>query len=377
MAQILRLGGSFKSGRIGNTSFVTEVNLLFHETKDGQRGENKTVAETSLPDLATLSHLRVLSLAGNQVTDSCLRKLSTLPELESLVLRDAHNLTEAGIAELAKLRQLRRLEVTNAHFDDAALDRLAGMLTLEDLSVEGRNLSDETIEIAARMPNLRSLSLDLPTSQVDREAVISLHALPKLARLNLRCLEIPDDALFAIRQLPSLRSLSLGDSRVSPRALARLRRSLPGLAVQTSLHTARIPSRNSAEETKDPATRLPEALAQAAVAAPAVAFQPAAPETRVFAFRVCPPLTKTEWTLTFVDSNVALSASREFAIRVDATLVFRCRLCRVGSGWKVDRCELTANSEGVDEPIEGGTATLRWGRATKEWTGASGQRTID
>jgi beta-lactamase regulating signal transducer with metallopeptidase domain len=377
MAQILRLGGSIKSGRIGNLSFVTEVNMLFHETKDGQRVANKTIAEAPLPDLATFSHLRVLSLAGSQVTDSGLRKLSTLTELESLTLRDAHHLTEAGIAELARLPQLRRLELTNAHFEDVALDRLAGMRTLEELSVEGRNLSDETIEIAARMPNLRSLSLDLPNSQVDREAVISLHALPKLACLNLRCLEIPDDALFAVKSLASLRSLSLGDSRVSRRALARLRRSLPDLAVQTSRQTVRTRSRVSSEQTKNEAPRPNQALAQAGSSIPAMAAHPDDSQTRIFTLRFYPPFTKVEWKLTFVDSNVASSMSREFVIRIDATLVFRCRLRRVGSDWKAEQFELTSIRDGVEEPIDGSDATLRWGRASKEWTETSGQRTID
>ncbi len=62
---------------------------------------------------------------AEQVTDSGMRQVCALSELESLTLQDARRLTGAGVAELAKLPRLRRLLISNAKFDDEAFEELS------------------------------------------------------------------------------------------------------------------------------------------------------------------------------------------------------------------------------------------------------------
>jgi hypothetical protein len=388
IAEVLRLGGSIKTVRTWTGSFVSEVDLSLQETRGGDRVENEALIKEALPDLAAFGHLKVLALAGGQVTDCGLRKISALKELESVTLKDARLLRGAGVAELAKLPRMRRLELRNGRFGNAALGRLGTMPSLEELAVEGSNLSQEVVEIAARMPNLQSLSLDLPKSPIGRKAVLSLHALPKLKRLSLHCSEIADDALLALSSLTNLRSLSLGDSHVSPHALAVLRRSLPGLAVQTARQTVRVRSAASLEQTQDDAPHpaagsksirqfagVSGALRSRTVG-PSVVRPPAVcrgtvcaagDELRTFVLRIHPSLTKVEWTLSFADSKAALGMSSDLSIRIDAHLVFKCRLRRVGSDWKIEQCEVTLTQPGVEKRVERLATVRPQGQPSEEW----------
>jgi hypothetical protein len=237
IVQVKRLGGSVKSERFGSKSYVTEVDLVVRDRRDGHQIEKTTFTDDALRQIARFQHLKVLALAGGHITDGGLKRIAALKELEGLVLRDARLVSPEGMAELVKLPHLRRLELTNAPIGDAGFARLAAMQTLEELSVEGSQLSVESLDVAARLPKLKSLSLDLGNHGIGRESLLSLHALRNLKRLSLRCSEISDEALLEMKSLKNLRLLSLGDSRVSQRALASLRRSLPHLAIKTAQQT--------------------------------------------------------------------------------------------------------------------------------------------
>jgi hypothetical protein len=377
IAQIERLGGSVKRGWVGTQSTVTEVNMVFHYTVDAHRVENRIFTEEALPHISNLRHLKMLSLAGGQISDGGLRRVVALKELEGLSLRDARFVSCSGLAELTKLPQLRRLELTNAPICDDALPRLAALRALEELSVEGSNLSVKSLEVAARMPNLRSLSLDLGNHVVEREAVLSLHALPNLKRLSLHCSEISDEAVLEIKSLTNLRLLSLGDSRVSWQALTSLRQLLPDLAVTTARQTLRARSASS-EQTRDDARRSADVLSKIRQfahlvrgsrtrAAELMTDRPEVAQHKLLSMRIWPSLTNVDWKLAFVDSNAVLAVSSEFANHSGATLVFACRMRRVGEDWKIEDLRATPVREGVEKTVMQFASTYPKARATDEW----------
>jgi hypothetical protein len=378
IAQVQRLGGSVKRDRIGSAAFVTEVNMVFHYTEDGRRVDNTTFTDESLSQIAKFQHLKALALSGGQITDRGLRHVAGLKKLNELVLRDARLVSCAGMAEIVKLPQLRRLELTNAPIRDGAFARLAAIQTLEELSVEGSNLSVESLEVAARMPNLKSLSLDLGNHVIGREAVLSLHALPNLRRLSLRCSGISDDALSEVKSLTNLRLLSLGDARVSWQALAMLRESLPNLSVKTAQRMLRARSANASAEADEDAPRANEALSKVRRFARlaqdsrwhAAQLMTARPEEalfKVFALRIYPSLTNVDWKLAYVDSRAALAVSSEFSNRSGATLVFTCGLRRVGDEWKIEEVNATSVREGIEKTVGRFASTYPKARATDEW----------
>ena len=378
VAQIQRLGGSVKRQPIGGRSFVTEVNMVFHYTEDGYRVENTIFSEGALQHLAKLTHLRVLALADGQITNNGLQQLAASNELESLSLWDARYLSCPGVAQLAKLPRLRRLELTKAPIGDSSFARLAAVPNLEELSVEGSNLTEASLETAARMSHLRSLSLDLGARAIGREALSHLQALTNLRRLTLHCSEISDEALVEINALTNLRLLSLGDSRVSRHALAALRRSLPDLVVQTAQQTLRPRSCGCSKEARNDAPRAEEILSKVrqfsglvkdsrSKAARLMADRPEDAHGKVLALRIYPSLVNVDWKLAFVDSNAALAVSSEFSNRCGATLAFTCRLSRIDDEWKIEDLRATSVGEGVDRMVVQFASAYPKARASDEW----------
>src|SRR5262249_22591016 len=98
-------------------------------------------------------------------------------------------------------------------------------------------------------------------------------------------------------------------------------------------------------------------------------------ELQVAGLRIEPSLSEVERTLSFVDDKVTAGLCREFSIHFESSLVFKCLLRKVGREWRIERCVATRN--GVDVPLDTIATDYIKGRASKEWTGASGERTID
>ena len=376
ITQINRLGGSVKKEPIGCRSFVTEVNMVFHYTEDGRRVDNTMFSADSLPHIAKFRHLKALSLAGGQITDAGLERLASLKELEELVLRDARGVSCSGVAELVKLPQLRRLELTGAPIGDAAFAELASLQALEELSVQGSNLSVQAVDIASRMPNLKSLSLELPNRIVGREVLTSLRALPNLKRLSLRCSKISNDAILELGALKQLRYLSLGDSRVSASALALLRRSLPNLSMQTNQQTLRdwpeweLEFRDDfvADEVLSKVRAFTSQVNKSRLrAAQLMTGRMAQAQYKVFALRIYPSLTNVNWKLAYVDSNAALAVSSEFSNHFGATLVFTCRIRRLRGDWKIEDIGATSIRDGVEKTVTRFAEAYPNARATAEW----------
>jgi hypothetical protein len=200
--------------------------------------------------------------------------------------------------------------------------------------------------------------------------------LPNLKRLSLRCSEIADDALLEIKSLANLRWLSLGHSRVSDEALATLRRLLPDLAVQTAQQTLR--ARSTLTEQTGDAPRSEAILAQIRQftsfvgssklrAAQMMTGRFTDAQYKVFALRIYPSLTNVDWKLAFVDAGAALAVSSEFSNHFGATLVFTCRMRRVGAEWKIEDFSATSVREGVEKTVGSFASAYPKAHATDEW----------
>ena len=102
-------------------------------------------------NLAKLKRLKGLEIGSRNATPACLAYLAPLP-LEYLQLGDGLD-SRSGIAEVKNLRTLRRLTLTHCQsLDDAGLELVGDLTQLEQLEIGGLPLPDE------RLPQLRALS---------------------------------------------------------------------------------------------------------------------------------------------------------------------------------------------------------------------------
>jgi Leucine-rich repeat (LRR) protein len=187
--------------------------------------------------LKLLPKLRVLRLGGIQrrnggacwsplITDRDLDAISMLEGLEELHIGvglslgrerlsgSAGNcrvaggitLTDLGLAKIARLKNLRRLDVSGAKLTPAGLKVLAGMPRLERLSLWNCKAIDDSA--AAVLGGLRSLRI-----------------------VDLSDTAVGDGTLRVLAGLPELRKLYLTDAKVTAEAVTEFRGRKPGVFV--------------------------------------------------------------------------------------------------------------------------------------------------
>ncbi len=119
---------------------ITTLNLA------GSRG----VTDDGLAQVARLPNLRHLDLSGTSITDRGLAVLEELTQLETLGLIQTR-VTDAGMAPLEHCDSLRRLNLMWTHVGDGAIRALAGKEQFTHLST-GDGVTDAGMQALAEIP---------------------------------------------------------------------------------------------------------------------------------------------------------------------------------------------------------------------------------
>lgn len=118
------------------------------------------VTDEGLASLQSLTSLEYLGLANTRVQGAGLSHLSCLPKLRSLCLGGFQTtLTHDGICHLAKIEQLRELELRGRSITDNHVDLIAVMPHLQKLILDETKVSDAGLAHAARLPELQNISI--------------------------------------------------------------------------------------------------------------------------------------------------------------------------------------------------------------------------
>lgn len=187
-----------------------------------------TLAGTGVTDadLAKLStSIRNLNLEATEIGDAGLANLSRLTALEELVL-DSTSVSDTGLAYLKTLSNLRRLRLANTYVEGDGLTHLLSLARLVDLNLTGSPVGNSTIEILARFPALRRLSLQ----STDIADGVKLDELQQITELDLAATDLTDAGIPPLAKLQNLRILILRDARFTDKGL-------PNLSSLTSLES--------------------------------------------------------------------------------------------------------------------------------------------
>lgn len=172
--------------------------------------------------LAGLSHLKVLRLAGNELTDAGVSSLSQLRNLEQLDLSRTR-VTNEALTSIAKLKNLRMLFLSETSLDDANLDVIArlphlGVLTLNN----GTRISDTGVGALAESRSLTVLTVSGPL--ITNRAVVELAKMKQLTLLMLRDTNIDDESVDYLLQLKKLETLDISGGNITESGVQRIRR---------------------------------------------------------------------------------------------------------------------------------------------------------
>lgn len=193
-----------------------------------------TFDESSLDSILKLNRLKSLRIEkryDDGPGDTALAKLSqlaTFPDLKSLSLHYFSKATDAGLGQLAGLKNLESFSL-RANVPGHAFATFEGWTSLKSIAFHGNGIDDEGLGyICERFPNLGSLNLIHARVLTDASAV----HLPKLAKLNRIIVNGPKMTAAWHGNLGSLplESLSVSQGNSSPAAEAIAgARSIPSL----------------------------------------------------------------------------------------------------------------------------------------------------
>lgn len=183
---------------------------------------NQCVGVSSVVGLAVSSNLVSLSLELlDSLQDDSLHEISHMSLLRSLNLRHCNCLTTEGVKALARLTDLRYLQLDGIRVKDEGVAALANLKLLNCLSLALSDVTDAGLRELTCLQSLQSLNLR-HCSKVTDKGVQALAGL-QLKCLNLDFVMLTDNGVSALAEFSSaLTSLSLSGCRVSDKGLMSL-----------------------------------------------------------------------------------------------------------------------------------------------------------
>lgn len=188
-------------------------------------GLPEEITDAGLAHLAGLTRLRRLDLSNGAITDAGLLHLANLDALEELILSDVAGVTGSGLAAFAGADKLTRLVLDELPgLTDDGLQGVAKMTQLERLYLPPQT-TDAGLAHLVTLQNLCELQLD--RSKVTDAGLAHLAKLPNLDDLSLDHVHLTEAAVPQLAKLRKLRFLSIHDTGITPQGIEKLKKSFP------------------------------------------------------------------------------------------------------------------------------------------------------
>jgi hypothetical protein len=174
------------------------------------------VTDTDLRKLSQLPNLNYIDLSLTRITDQGMQELKNLPGIVELNLYFAEYVTDEGLAVVKNWKKLKRLNVHGTKISDTTLEHISGITTLESVNVGSGMVTDVGIERLATLPNLKELTIG--GNELGDAGLQGLRQIPTLTYLDLSGRQGTDSNVWAI----SMSDVGL-DAVLSLKALRELR----------------------------------------------------------------------------------------------------------------------------------------------------------
>jgi internalin A len=206
----------------GGVAFLKDwVNLEYLNVRGSE------VTSRVFEHLAKMKNLRTLDVGFSRVNDDGFDALASLEHLEELHF-GGDKMTGLALPSLRLLPSLKLLDVNGSQRTDSGrwglmltdvnVESIGALTQLETLNIGGSIVSDVGMKALASLAGLKSL--DLSRMEITAQGLEPLTKLAKLQRLNLwQCARIDDKAAQYLLKMNRLEILDLGDTAVTDKLL--------------------------------------------------------------------------------------------------------------------------------------------------------------
>jgi internalin A len=171
--------------------------------------------DAGLKDLCQGTRFLWLDLSRTQITDAGMSDLASQTDLLGLILDGNPKLTDAGVARLGAVRNLRTLSLANTAVSFDAIPNATNWRALRKLSLAGTTISDASLTHVAAIKSLERL--DLSRTQIRGSGLAELAAIKGLQLLTLTDVPLNDRGAKALGTLKQIHELHLNNSKPAPK----------------------------------------------------------------------------------------------------------------------------------------------------------------
>jgi hypothetical protein len=162
-----------------------------------------------LAQIAVLKELRRLDLSNADIDDDGLRRIGHLP-LRELWLQET-KITDTSAATLSRFKSLNFLQLNATSVSDVFLERLDPLSELEDLGLRGTHVTGAGMKYLSRHPKLKKV--DVYMTEVDDSGVAHLVTCQSLNRIGLSMTKVSNAVFQYLDKLPNLTNVDLSANR--------------------------------------------------------------------------------------------------------------------------------------------------------------------
>jgi hypothetical protein len=169
--------------------------------------------------LAEFPTLRDVSISGSPITGAGLAHIARLSGLQRLELTGCRDLNDADFTVLGELYYLAGVQLAETAAGDEAVAALVRLNNLHELQIGSEQLTDAGVRKLCEIVSLRNLSITGDAAHLTDAAVVDLWRLVNLHSFGVSAPQITGSGLATIDELPGLEWMTLGGAGIADIAL--------------------------------------------------------------------------------------------------------------------------------------------------------------
>ncbi len=184
------------------------------------------ITDAGISGIAKLTELKVVNLSRTGLSNSAITHLAGLIHLESLTLEDMSRIDGEALNTIKEIKTVRELRMSNTVIGDEAITMTAELPLLEVLHVNGvRNMTGKQFANMAKQGHYKGLrELAFNNTQFGTYALENPGAFDSLEVIQAQHSDINDGSLVGLGSCPNLREAYLQNNSFSPGGLKPLQR---------------------------------------------------------------------------------------------------------------------------------------------------------